>query len=73
MIAAARLPLRSEPENSQVERPGAHGRRRGLQISRGEIFVLAYTKKLNSAGELDWQSIDKYGNLKVWTALEVAG
>lgn len=26
MIAAARLPLRSDPANSQFERPSAHGR-----------------------------------------------
>jgi len=25
MIAAARLPLRSEPANNQLERPRAHG------------------------------------------------
>lgn len=26
MIAAARLPLRSDPANNQFERPNAHGR-----------------------------------------------
>lgn len=26
MIAAARFPLRSDPANSQLERPSAHGR-----------------------------------------------
>jgi hypothetical protein len=46
MIAAARLTLRSEPEISQFERPSAHGRRRGRKISQGEVFVLAYTKKV---------------------------